>query len=129
MTKEEIAKLIEETTDIAVEKAEKRSDKRMQRYIGALAEDSKHNIKAVGEQYLGLVKKVDEVKNSVEELKERVIRVESNVIHIEDTVEQIEVVANATFEEVGAMRVELTESNEKLNHHEERITVLEQKVR
>ena|SRR3989344_2675312 len=118
MTDAEIDKII----DRAIEKSEKRSDARMQRYLGALAEDSKHNIKAVGEQHTGLVRQIAELNAKADEAKE-----DRDLIKME--LYGIKNVGDATFEEVGAMRVELTESNEKLNNHEERIAVLEQKVR
>ena len=93
MTDAEIEKIIEKTVA--------KSDKRMQQYIGAIHEESKHNIEAVAEQYLGLNEKVD----------------------------RIEATSNATFEEVGNMRVELTEHNEIMKNQEKRITTLEEKVR
>lgn len=127
MTEAEIEKLIKQSSIEVANEAEKRFDKileksakesnvrmqayiaklnegskeQMEQYIGAIHEESKHNIAAVGEQYLGLNEKVD----------------------------RIEAVSNATFEEVGNMRVELTISNETQKNHEERITVLEEKVR
>lgn len=122
MTKDEIAKLIEETTDIAIEKAEKRSDARMQRYIGAISEDSNHKVAAVAEQYLGLSKKLDGVIQTVDETNTKVDSLTSSAVHVEEILEEVSNTTNATFEEVGAIRMEMTENNQ-------RIAVLEQKVR
>lgn len=91
----------EERFDKKLKKRDAKFEKKLDHYVGAIVEDSKHNVSAVAEQYLGLNAKVD----------------------------RIESVVNTIFEEVGAMRVEMTESNEKLNNHEERIIVLEAKVR
>jgi len=112
MVDAEIDKIIERTVIKATKESDKRtqahinaltkeSDERMQQYIGAINEESKHNIEAVAEQYLGLNEKVD----------------------------RIEATSNATFEEVGNMRVELTEHNEIMKNQEKRITTLEEKVR
>jgi len=83
------------------ELSRKQFNEDMQRYIGALTEDSNYKIAAVAEQYLGLNEKVDDIAR----------------------------VANATFEEVGIMRVELTEALDQLKNHDKRITVLETRVR
>ena len=118
MTDAEIDKII----DRAIEKSEKRSDARMRRYIGAISEQSQHRIEAIAEQYLGLSKKLDSVIQTVDETNTKVDSLTSRVVNVEEILEEVSNTTNATFEEVGAIRMEMTENNQ-------RITTLEQKVR
>lgn len=118
MTNAEIDKII----DRAIKKSAKESDARMQQYIGAISEQSAHNIKAIGEQHTGVVRQIAELNRKADEAKE-------DRDHIKMELYGIKNVSDATFEEVGALRMEMTEHNEKMNNHEERITVLETRVR
>lgn len=103
-----------------------------ERYLGALREDSAHQIEAVAEQYLGLSNKVDTVISAVGELSEKVentnIRmtaVEQDVKELKSAVAEISRVTDATFEEVGALAVAQTETQETLKNHERRIVAIE----
>ena len=141
MTDAEIEKIIDRSSKKAADeteqrfkkelaKSEKTSDQRMQRYIailtkesneqmrqyvGAINEESKHNIEAVGEQYSGLNEKVDKLIITVEETSEKVENTNIRLAGVEIELAEVRRITDATFEAVG--------------NHEERITVLEEKVR
>lgn len=112
----------EKRFDEKLKKRDAKFEKKLDHYVGAVVEDSKHNVSAVAEQYTSLVHKIDELNEKADLAIEDRQRIKIELYAVKQ-------VADATFEEVGAMRVEITESNEKLHNHEERITVLEAKVR
>ncbi len=104
MTNAEIEKIIEKT----VAKSAKESDERMQQYIGAIGEESKHQVAAVAEQHASLVDKIEELNKKADEGAKDREQIKAELFGVKR-------VLDATFEAVG--------------NHEERITALEQKVR
>lgn len=109
------------------------------RYLGALREETAHQIEAVAEQYQGLSEKVDTVITAVGELNEKVEHtnarlfgvenkvqgIEGNLKEVKETLEEVSRVTDATFEQVGELVVAQTETQEILKNHEQRISVLE----
>ncbi|MEK7499256.1 MAG: hypothetical protein AAB649_01480, partial [Patescibacteria group bacterium] len=113
-----IAKFSKESkkeTQQYIAKLTKKSKEEIEQYVGAINEESKHNIEAVGEQYAGLNEKVDQVITTVGELNEKYEHTNVRLAGVEIELAEVRRIADATFEAVG--------------NHEERITVLEEKVR
>lgn len=84
-------------------------------YVAKLIKESKQKFAAVTEQYVEINKKLDSVIDTVKQIDQKVENTNIRMAGVEIELTEVKRVVDATFEAVG--------------NHEERITVLEEKVR
>lgn len=110
----------------------------IKRYIGAVSEDFQHRVAAIGEQFVGLNKKLDSHTEMIGVMQEDIAVVKTRVVHIEQKLDMHTEMIGAMQEDITVMKSDIetikADLKKKVDYDEfqalaRRVAVLEQKSR